>query len=83
MTTDWKYADDKQLVVSRILDSGATESCLATREDVVEWVSKGGTILPPDTPSPAAPTLEDLQSKADALTGMASALQEQIATLAG
>lgn len=30
--------------VMRVLDDGSIECCLATREDVVEWVAQGNKI---------------------------------------
>lgn len=48
---DWKYTNDKRTVVYRINADGSMESCIATREDVQEWVKDGGVIEEPDVPT--------------------------------
>lgn len=48
MDTPWKYTDERRAVVYRINSGGNMESCLATREDVQEWVAQGGVIEEPD-----------------------------------
>jgi hypothetical protein len=34
--------------ICRTIDKGGVESCIATREDVVEWVAQGNVIEEPD-----------------------------------
>lgn len=46
---DWKYTNEKRDVVYRVNVDGSMESCIATREDVVEWVAQGGVIEEPDS----------------------------------
>lgn len=45
---DWKYTDDTRTVVYRVHEDGSMESCLATREDVLDWVAQGNTIQEPE-----------------------------------
>jgi len=45
---DWKYTDDTRTVVYRVREDGSMESCLATREDVLDWVAQGNTIQEPE-----------------------------------
>lgn len=35
---NWKYSDETRAVVYRINEDESIESCIATREDVLEWV---------------------------------------------
>lgn len=47
--TPWQYVDgtpQPETVVVRTYPDGSMESCLASREDVVEWVKAGNTIQP-------------------------------------
>lgn len=47
MGSDWAYIDDTQSVVFRVNEDGTMESCLASREDVQQWVDSGGKIAVP------------------------------------
>jgi len=69
----WKYTDQTRKVVVRAHTLGAMESCIATRDDVLAWVTVGNSIEEP----PAAPAaeksqvtrLEELEAKVAALEG--------------
>lgn len=39
ITANWQFVDTTRLVVVRALPDGATESALASREDVAEWLT--------------------------------------------
>ena len=45
---NWKYTNEQCNVVYRVNADGSMESCIATREDVVEWVAQGNTIEEPE-----------------------------------
>lgn len=45
---EWKYTNEKRNVVYRVNGDGSMESCIATREDVLEWVVAGNVIEGPD-----------------------------------
>ena len=43
----WQYTTEQRDVVQRSSDQGDIESCIATRQDVVDWVDAGNEILDP------------------------------------
>lgn len=45
---NWKYTDESRSVVYHVNADGGMESCIATREDVQEWVAQGNVIEGPD-----------------------------------
>lgn len=47
MTTNWKYTDSSNTVVSRTLDSGAFESCFTSV--IADWIAEGNIPNPTDT----------------------------------
>lgn len=46
MTTNWKYTDTSNTIVSRILDSGAYESCFVS--SITDWIEAGNMPTPAD-----------------------------------
>lgn len=49
MTTNWKYTDATNTVVSRTLDSSAFESCFVSV--IADWIAEGNIPIPADTPT--------------------------------
>lgn len=52
---NWKYTSPKRTVVYRVNEDGSMESCIADREDVLEWVAQGNVIEEPDSPMEVQP----------------------------
>lgn len=44
--TAWQYTDSTNTVVWRYNETGAMESCVATRDDVLTWQAAGNSIQP-------------------------------------
>lgn len=68
MTTNWKYTDASNTVVSRTLDSGAFESCFTSV--IAGWIAEGNTPTPADYPtfSQQQLSIEDaIQNSLDAI----------------
>lgn len=48
-TSAWQYTDVTKTVVVRTYQDGSMESCIATRQDVLDWIANGNSIKAPDT----------------------------------
>jgi hypothetical protein len=50
---NWKYTDATERVVMRVLENGATESCLVSV--ISDWIAAGNTPDPADIPATVVP----------------------------
>lgn len=55
MTTNWKYTDATNTVVSRMLDSGEIESCAISV--ITDWITAGNN---PDNSDPLSPAQQQI-----------------------
>lgn len=81
----WKYTDNSNSSIFRVLDDGTQESLLCNSDEFIAWLAAGNSPEPADPVTPAVPTVVTMRQARLALlhAGLLGTVNSAVATMTG